>query len=37
MHSVLAVAINTVKQALRMKVALVFIVLLLVILPVMAF
>jgi len=37
MHSVLAVASNTVKQALRMKVALVFIVLLLVILPVMAF
>ena len=37
MHSVLAVATNTVKQALRMKVALVFIVLLLVILPVMAF
>ena len=37
MRSVLAVAINTVKQALRMKVAVVFIVLLLVILPVMAF
>ncbi len=37
MRSVLAVASNTIKQALRMKVALVFIVLLLVILPVMAF
>ena len=36
MRSVLAVASNTVKQALRMKIALVFIVLLLVLLPVMA-
>ncbi len=36
MRSVWAVAINTVKQALRMKIALVFIVLLVVILPVMA-
>jgi ABC-type transport system involved in multi-copper enzyme maturation permease subunit len=37
MHSVWAVAANTIRQALRMKVAVVFIVLLLVILPVMAF
>lgn len=36
MGNILAVAGNTVKQALRMKIALVFIVLLLVILPVMA-
>ncbi|MCF7976013.1 MAG: hypothetical protein K9N55_19505 [Phycisphaerae bacterium] len=37
MRSVWAVASNTIKQALRMKIAVVFIVLLLVILPVMAF
>ena len=36
MRSIWAVATNTVKQALRMKVALVFVVLLLVLLPVMA-
>ncbi|MHC4573516.1 MAG: ABC transporter permease [Planctomycetota bacterium] len=35
MHSIWAVATNTVKQALRMKVALVFIILLMVLLPVM--
>ena len=37
MHSIWAVAINTIKQALRMKVAAVFLILLLVLLPVMGF
>ncbi len=37
MHSIWAVASNTIKQALRMKVALVFVLLLLVILPVLGF
>ncbi|MHC4298692.1 MAG: hypothetical protein ACYS7Y_15445 [Planctomycetota bacterium] len=37
MHSIWAVATNTIKQALRMKVALVFMILLLVILPVLGF
>ncbi|MHC4497616.1 MAG: hypothetical protein ACYS21_00720, partial [Planctomycetota bacterium] len=37
MHSVWAVAINTIKQALRMKIAAVFIVLLIVLLPIMGF
>ena len=37
MHSVLAIASNTLKQAVRMKLALVFSLLLLVLLPVMAF
>jgi len=36
MHSIWAVATNTLKQALRMKVAVIFIILLLVLLPVMA-
>ncbi len=35
MHSIWAVAVNTIKQALRMKIALVFIVLLVILLPVM--
>jgi len=35
MHSVWAIAVNTLKQALRMKVALVFIILLLILLPLM--
>ncbi|MBN2592853.1 MAG: hypothetical protein JXA81_05040, partial [Sedimentisphaerales bacterium] len=35
MHSIRAVAINTIKQALRMKVAVVFTILLLVLLPVL--
>jgi hypothetical protein len=37
MHSIWAVATNTIKQALRMKVAAVFLILLLVLLPVMGF
>ena len=37
MHSIRAVAINTIKQALRMKVAVVFTILLLVLLPVLGF
>ena len=37
MHSVLAIASNTLKQAVRMKLALVFSLLLLILLPVMAF
>ena len=37
MHSIWAVATNTIKQALRMKVALVFVLLLIVILPVLGF
>ncbi len=37
MHSIWAVAVNTVKQALRMKIAAVFIILLIVLLPVMGF
>jgi ABC-type transport system involved in multi-copper enzyme maturation permease subunit len=37
MHSIWAVATNTIKQALRMKVALVFMILLLVIVPVLGF
>ena len=37
MHSIWAVATNTIKQALRMKVALVFTLLLIVILPVLGF
>jgi hypothetical protein len=37
MHSIWAVAINTLKQAIRMKIAAVFIVLLLVLLPVLGF
>ena len=36
MHSIWAVATNTIRQALRMKVALIFTILLLVLLPVMA-
>jgi uncharacterized membrane protein YdfJ with MMPL/SSD domain len=35
MHSIWAVAVNTIKQAIRLKIAAVFIVLLLVLLPVM--
>jgi hypothetical protein len=35
MHSIWAVAINTVKQALRMKIAMIFIALLLILLPIM--
>jgi len=37
MHSIWAVAKNTIKQALRMKIALVFIILLVVLLPIMGF
>lgn len=37
MYSIWAVAVNTIKQALRMKVAVVFVVLLLVLLPVLGF
>ena len=37
MHSVWAVAMNTIKQALRMKIAAVFVILLIVLLPVMGF
>jgi len=37
MHSIWAIATNTIKQALRMKVAAVFLILLLVLLPVMGF
>jgi hypothetical protein len=37
MHSIWAVARNTVRQALRMKIALVFVILLIVLLPVMGF
>ena len=37
MHSIWAVAINTIRQALRMKVALVFIVLLIVLIPVLGY
>lgn len=37
MHSILAVAINTIKQALRIKVAVVFTILLLVLLPALGF
>ena len=37
MHSVLAVAANTIKQALRLKIAVVFILLLLILLPLMGF
>lgn len=35
MHSIWAIAINTIKQALRMKIAIIFIVLLLILLPIM--
>ena len=37
MHSIWAIATNTIKQAVRMKVAAVFLILLLILLPVMGF